>query len=148
MIYLYRNLLVLRKKRGYTQAEIAAQLDIKPQTWSNYENGNTEPHLEMIIAITKILGVTLDELVLTNFDNAQVLQDFEERKIRENAQVNAQANAQLKGKNEGYYTGADGVETRVNEPGQVGTWALMGQIKGVDEKLDQLRLLVEKALKK
>lgn len=148
MVYLYRNLLILRKKVDLTQAEIAVRLDVKAQTWSNYENGNTEPNLDSLIEISKIFGVTLDELVLSDFSNAQVMQEFEEKRIRKNAQVNAHPNAQLKGQKNPYPSAEDRPETLTKEGDDVGTWAVLGAIKGVDEKLDGLRLLVEKALKK
>jgi transcriptional regulator with XRE-family HTH domain len=144
-VYLYKNLLFLRKKNGWTQAEMQDRCGISTATWSNYENAKTEPDIQTIIEISRIFKVSIDDLLTVNLENAHLNEDFEGQK---NAHQNAHLSAHLNTKNKGKYTEVDGPENVLNDPSDVGTWALMGQIKGVDEKLDQLRLLVEKVLKK
>jgi len=41
-----------------------ALVGIKASTWSNYENGFSEPSITDIVQFSKFFGVTLDELVL------------------------------------------------------------------------------------
>ena len=52
----------LRKKRGYTQAQMAEKLEIPRSTYTNYETGNRSPDLDMVERISDILGCSLDEL--------------------------------------------------------------------------------------
>lgn len=54
----------LRKKSGYTQAEVSDKLNIQRQTYCNYENACRTPPLEIIIALAKLYQVSIDRLVL------------------------------------------------------------------------------------
>lgn len=58
-----QNLRVLRLSKKYTQEEMGAKLNIQRQTYCNYENGRRLPNIEMLMRISKILGVSLDTLV-------------------------------------------------------------------------------------
>ena len=57
------KLKAMRDTRGWAQSKTAERLGVAPQTISNLEQGKSEPSLETLIAITKVFGVTLDELV-------------------------------------------------------------------------------------
>ena len=52
-----------RKSKGYTQEQISKLLDISQSAYAKWENGRTEPTLESIIKLTKILDTTADELL-------------------------------------------------------------------------------------
>ena len=49
------KLIEVRKKKGYTQEQMASKLNIARTTYTGYENGNFSPSLEMAIEIKKIL---------------------------------------------------------------------------------------------
>ena len=51
-----------RKKRKISQQEIAEKLGVDQKTYSNYENGKTEPTIKTIIKLTEIFNCTLDEI--------------------------------------------------------------------------------------
>ena len=53
----------LRKKHGLTQKEIAKLIGISQSSYSNWENGNTEPSLENVVRLAKLFGVTTDYLL-------------------------------------------------------------------------------------
>ena len=53
----------IRKKRKLTQKEMADKIDVDRTTISHYENYRMTPSLERLIQISKVLNVTLDELV-------------------------------------------------------------------------------------
>lgn len=53
----------LRKSKGISQKDFAAQLQIPYSTYSNYENNNREPKKEQITQIASALGVTEYELL-------------------------------------------------------------------------------------
>ena len=48
---------------GMTQNQIASALDVTPGYISNVENGRTAMSLRMLIYYSKLMGITLDELV-------------------------------------------------------------------------------------
>jgi len=63
MNFFAKNILFLRKKHKYTQAEMPALIAIGRATWSNYENGLTEPDFEKLIGIANLFKVTIDDLL-------------------------------------------------------------------------------------
>lgn len=53
----------LRKKRGYTQSELADILNIKRATIAKWETGMTEPRIEKLIKLACIFDVSIDYLL-------------------------------------------------------------------------------------
>lgn len=58
----HEYLTLLRKFRGYTQAEMAERLDIPRSTYTNYETGNRSPDLDTVERISEVLHCSIDEL--------------------------------------------------------------------------------------
>lgn len=56
------KLVDIRKKRGYTQQEMAKILGISRTTYTGYENGNFSPSLEKGLEIKKILRYKKDDI--------------------------------------------------------------------------------------
>ncbi|AZN38814.1 helix-turn-helix domain-containing protein [Paenibacillus albus] len=52
-----------RSKKGWTQEELAEKLFVSRQSVSKWENGQNYPSIEMIIKISDLFGVTIDELL-------------------------------------------------------------------------------------
>jgi len=57
------RLLELRKKRGFSQAELADMLNTKAPVIGRYERGEANPSIETASKLAKILQVSLDYLV-------------------------------------------------------------------------------------
>lgn len=57
------NLTALRKKKGITQAELAARLDYSDKAVSRWEHGETLPDINVLCELCDFYGVTLDILV-------------------------------------------------------------------------------------
>lgn len=53
----------LRKKRGLTQQQIAEQIGIKQNSYSDWETGKNEPNLKNVVKLANILDVTADYLL-------------------------------------------------------------------------------------
>lgn len=53
----------LREDSDITQKHLAERLHIKQNTYSQYENGQRQPPLEILIALAKYYNTTLDYLV-------------------------------------------------------------------------------------
>ena len=60
--YFSENLIKLRKNLGYTQQQVAAKLGSDRTTYTKYETGVSEPSFEMLIRLSQLLGISLDEL--------------------------------------------------------------------------------------
>lgn len=71
-----------RKSKGYTQEQISKLLDIGQSAYAKWENGRTEPTLENIVKLSKILDTTTDFLLGTtniNFGNdSKVYEEYKE----------------------------------------------------------------------
>ena len=63
MKILEKRLYELRRKKNFTQEELASALDVTRQTISNWETGTAKPKIDKAIDLAKIYGISLDELV-------------------------------------------------------------------------------------
>lgn len=53
----------LRKNADMTQSELAEQLNLARQSISQYENGDTFPDITVLIKISEMFNITLDDLI-------------------------------------------------------------------------------------
>lgn len=63
------RLVELRKSRGYSQEELAAQLGVSRQAVSKWERAESSPDTDNLIALARLYGLSLDALLL--WDNGQ-----------------------------------------------------------------------------
>ncbi len=59
------NLKETRKFCGFTQKEVARHLNVVESCYANWEQGRTEPNIEMLRKLSNFFNVSLDELILT-----------------------------------------------------------------------------------
>lgn len=57
------RLKLLRKQEQLTQKELAKQIGIKQNSYSDWETGKNEPSLENLVKLAKILDTTIDFLL-------------------------------------------------------------------------------------
>ena len=53
----------LRKTNGFSQEELAEKIGVSRQAVSKWENGESSPDTDNLIALASLYGITLDELV-------------------------------------------------------------------------------------
>ena len=58
-----KNLCYLRKKKGLTQEQLQPYLGFTRSTWSNYENGISDPSIDDLVKISSFFGVSVGEIV-------------------------------------------------------------------------------------
>ena len=70
----------LRKKRGYTQSELAKYMNMRQGSYTKWETGMTEPRIENLIKLADILNTTTDFLLgksNINFgNNSEVYEEY------------------------------------------------------------------------
>ncbi len=54
---------ILRKRKGWTQTELAERLEASQRTITAYETGRKTPSVQKLIVLAQIFDCTLDELV-------------------------------------------------------------------------------------
>ena len=64
------KLQLLRKSRGLSQEQLAAELDVSRQAISKWECGDSTPDLDKLRAICTYFGVTADHLIWENEEDA------------------------------------------------------------------------------
>ena len=58
-----KRIALLRKEKGLTQEELATHMGVSPQAVSKWENDQTCPDISALPRLSKLLGVTVDELL-------------------------------------------------------------------------------------
>lgn len=58
-----KNIKRLRMEKGMTQEALAEQLNVTRQAVSNWENGKTQPDVESLGQIARILEASVEELI-------------------------------------------------------------------------------------
>jgi len=69
------RLIELRKNNGYSQEELAEQLNISRQAISKWERAESLPDTENLIALSRLYGVTLDELINGSNDETKKIME-------------------------------------------------------------------------
>lgn len=59
-----KNLKETRKSCGMTQKEVAEKLGVVESCYANWEQGRTEPSIEMLRKLSKIFSVSIDDLII------------------------------------------------------------------------------------
>lgn len=93
-----------REARGFSQKFVALSLGVKAPSISDWEKGKTNPTIENLIALSKILGVSCDELlglhenalsIVSQNDNAFSLADDEKDLILVLRSMNQEARSRV-----------------------------------------------------
>lgn len=67
---IYMNLKRLRNQHQYTQEMLAEKLDVSRQVIAKWERGDSTPELDICVKLAELYGVTLDNLVNYNEEEA------------------------------------------------------------------------------
>ena len=76
-VKLGRRIRHFRKLQGYTQEELALELNTSSAYISNIERGIKKPSLQKLVEISYHLGTTLNDLIPIEYDEYDNLIDFE-----------------------------------------------------------------------
>jgi transcriptional regulator with XRE-family HTH domain len=63
MDFIHTNIKFLRKQKGWTQEQLATELDIKRSLIGSYEEGRAKPNYEVLAEIAKLFKHTIDNLI-------------------------------------------------------------------------------------
>ncbi|MFD1735036.1 helix-turn-helix domain-containing protein [Bacillus salitolerans] len=69
-----------RKNKGWSQEELAEKLYVSRQSVSKWENSQNYPSIEILIKISDLLGVTIDELLRSD-------EELKEKVIKDSKQL-------------------------------------------------------------
>ena len=87
----------LRKKAGWSQEELAAQLNVTRQSVSKWEGAQSVPDLDKVLQMSRLFGVTTDYLLKDEMEEAQAASSAEEgEKLRRVSMEEASAYLSLR----------------------------------------------------
>ena len=58
-----QNLKEVRKQCGLTQKQVAFALNVVESCYANWEQGRTEPNIDMLRRLGAIFNISIDELI-------------------------------------------------------------------------------------
>ena len=58
-----KNLKEIRKSCSFTQKQVALALNVVESCYANWEQGRTEPNIEMLRKLGVLFNVSIDELI-------------------------------------------------------------------------------------
>ena len=67
-----KKILELRKKSGLSQEQLGDMVNVTRQTISNWELGETAPNPEQLKLLSKVLNISIDELLDNDIQNVVV----------------------------------------------------------------------------
>lgn len=81
------NLKTLRKKKGFSQEELATRIHVVRQTVSKWEKNLSVPDADTLIRLAEILEVSVSELLGEKIENESMTSDVAEQLSRINEQL-------------------------------------------------------------
>lgn len=72
------KIMMMRKKNGWSQEELANQLSVSRQSVSKWESAQSVPELEKILLMSKLFGVTTDYLLKDDLEEEEYTEIAEE----------------------------------------------------------------------
>ena len=69
-----------RKNKGWSQEELAEKLFVSRQSVSKWENGQNYPSIEILIKVSDLFGITIDELLRSD-------EELKEKVIKDSKQL-------------------------------------------------------------
>lgn len=73
----------LRKAKGMSQEKLAEKMGVSSQAVSKWENDASCPDISLLPLLSKLLGVTVDELLTGNSDQVQLLPESQRKPLEE-----------------------------------------------------------------
>ena len=72
-----------RKEKGMTQETLAEKLGVSPQAVSKWENDVSCPDISLLPQLSRVLGVTTDELLTGNSSEVKVVPEAQRKSLDE-----------------------------------------------------------------
>lgn len=82
MEFIATNLKFLRKLKGWTQNDMADELDIKRPVIGSYEEGRARPTYEVLQHLSKIFNYTIDDLITRDLRQIEKVPLFSEEQMK------------------------------------------------------------------
>ncbi len=75
MINFGKNLQIARKRKGFSQEDLAVKMQVSRQAISKWESGAAYPEIEKLSELSKILGCSVDDIINSKFKAQSAIDD-------------------------------------------------------------------------
>lgn len=72
-LQLTKNLYEYRKANALTQKDVSKYLNISRQAYSNYETGKRDPDLGLLIKLSELYDISLNQLIVDSFRSSTLM---------------------------------------------------------------------------
>lgn len=148
MNYFSSNLKFLIKRFKTSQQDLALYIDMKQTSVSNWINGVSTPDIDILVKIHQFFGVSMDSLLKTDLQDSGLITDEHVEEFKRRGKPGGKVLGGVQPLSRRYFDEEDRPESLANEQESIAAWAIMGQLKQVTEKLDQLQQLGEELLRR
>jgi transcriptional regulator with XRE-family HTH domain len=131
MIYFHSNLRRIRMNKGFNQTKLAAMLDIRPNTVSNYENAVSCPDFKTLEGIVKIFDITVDDLLFADLTQVDRYNLVKKDEVKEDGMT-------------GISVADQEIAYGSTEKGKGVFWEIMTQIRELKKDLEEIKAIVSK----
>jgi transcriptional regulator with XRE-family HTH domain len=142
--YFSKNIKYLIRKFDTNQSDIASYVGKTQTSVSNWINGISEPDISILIKIREFFGISMDALVLMDLENGKIIPDSHVQNFKLNRKVSVLNHGKVDHISSSYFIDEKGSLT---EPTSTEMWAVMGQLKELHKKIDNLQLSLGKSKK-
>ena len=77
------KILMLRKKLGYSQEELASQLNVSRQSISKWEQAQSVPEMDKIIKLSELFEVSIDYLLKDDLEDVEYIEVVPDERLRQ-----------------------------------------------------------------
>ncbi|MGQ0738253.1 MAG: helix-turn-helix domain-containing protein [Bacteroidota bacterium] len=141
--YLAKNLTFLIKRFDTTQSELALYVGVSQNSISNWINEISHPNAPALLRLYQFFGISLDALLMSDLKNGKVITDAHVEDFKRNGKVTGNVIGKVHALSKEYFSEDNSQLNMKNEPDPVASWAIMGQLKKITEKIDLLQVSVD-----
>ena len=140
-----KNIKLIREMKGIKQDSFE-QIGIKKGTYSNYENGKTEPNLETLMSISKFLGLDLNSLICVDLSKVEEDELLNKLNLAENnGKVKGKVNGKVLNENGANNTNADISPLLENTNKVIDSSSPADYLEGLDSLKKEVKVRIQNA---
>lgn len=136
---LSKNLLFLIKSFETTQSELASFAGVSQNSISNWINEISYPNAPVLVRMHQFFGISIDALLLDDIEKNKILTDSHIKEFKRIRKVNKDAPGKVQAISKEYIIPDDSRVSQVRENDPMSDWAVMGQLKKINDKLDNVQ---------
>jgi transcriptional regulator with XRE-family HTH domain len=139
-VFLGKNLKYLRKVFSLSQKEVGELVNKGQTTVGNWENKKSHPSIQELLIISNYFGLPVGDLLMTDVEKSGL--------VTEEMVLKSGKKKGLKNSNPARkpvrYESPEQNDYIINEQSELSTWVVLKTLRTIEEKIDELKSLLNK----